>query len=94
MCLWETKPKLLWKNFEESYQAYRVMVWISLQYWGTARLDFDLLPLKLQECKFSGCSIAISGQQAECQPRNIEEFTEEQICQEILEDVDIDAIFD
>ena len=48
----------------------------------------------VNNCTFSGCSVAISGQQAECQPRNIEEFTEEQICQETLKDVDIDAIFD
>ena len=43
---------------------------------------------------FSGCSVAISGQQAKCQPRNNEECTKEQICQEKLKDVDNDAIFD
>ena len=43
---------------------------------------------------FSGCSATISRQQAECQLRNIEEFTEEQICQETIKHVDIDAIFD
>ena len=43
---------------------------------------------------FSGCSVAISGQQPAYQPSNTEEFTEEQICQETLKDVDIDDIFD
>ena len=45
-------------------------------------------------CTFSGCFVAISGQQPAYQPSNTEEFTKEQICQETLKDVDIDDIFD
>ena len=48
----------------------------------------------VNNCTFSGCSVAISGQQATCQPNNSEEVTEEQVCQETLRDVDISDIFD
>ena len=48
----------------------------------------------VSNCTFSGCSVAISGQQASCQPSNTEELTEEQVCQETLKDVDINDIFD
>ena len=33
----------------------------------------------INNCTFSGCSVAISGQQAACKPTNTEEFTEQQI---------------
>jgi len=48
----------------------------------------------LSNCSFSGCSIAFSGQQAMCLSKSSEEFTEEQVVQETLKDIDIDDIFD
>ena len=44
--------------------------------------------LIVNNCTFSSCSVAISGQEAS------EKFTDEQICQETLKDIDIDDIFD
>ena len=44
----------------------------------------------VSNCTFSGCSVAISGQQATCQYKS----TEEQICEETLKDIDIAQIFD
>ena len=48
----------------------------------------------VNNCTFSGCSVAISGQQAARQPSNSDELTEEQVYQETLRDVDISDIFD
>ena len=47
----------------------------------------------MNDCTFSGCSVAIYGQQAVCQSSSSEEVNEEQICQETLKDIDIDDIF-
>ena len=45
----------------------------------------------VNNCTFSGCSVAISGQQAACQSKSTAEV--EQICEETLKGVDIDDIF-